>query len=533
MSRPNPKSLTLCTLPAELCAQIVIHLRNPDLSSLSRVSKAWRQTCLSLLWKDIQILTEHQRDSFISKETAAALACYGCYTQSFKTRYPECLLSFMEIEQVFEKDALTVGDNESKRIQLERFDLLLLQDNFFTDTTENTTDATNVRIQSADVVDTTGRTVVLTNQAHNILLNKFLQSSICCSTLRTLRIYRVPYDPTRLLKTIATYLPGLQILYLFTGGGIPYRRMPCLGPETVRLFPENCPSTLRELAFGVKIKGDHPPELCSMSTNQELVRRTRTHPELKILSLPGSMNGYEEEVLVAGEGGFLQGCSELELIESPNNPLDGVISQHQQILVNSRHLRSLEIRHSDLESNVTRGLLPQTHELDTIRARLLATDIITSTLSWGCLLLTTLQIEIGGIPRAGECDPLDKEKSHWIQRRVYRQLGSLVHLQELRLGRACERLDIEDYEAQRQLYSQRQQSQQQQQINEDNKNGSIPGFQQDCLEMSLESDLDLLSNLTELSILDLSRMNHRVGQPELHWMLSHWPNLHTLYGVKM
>ncbi|KAF9539910.1 hypothetical protein EC957_004877 [Mortierella hygrophila] len=454
--------------------------------------------------------------------------------------------------------------------------------------------------------------------------------------------------------------------------------MPCLGPEAGRKFLENCPAGLEELVLGIKVKGDQPPELCSMTLpsdqGQGTIRRTLRHPQLKILSLPGAMNGYEEQVLAAGEGGFLQGCTGLEVIESPNDallrnywitdnntiravlsgegvtgtgvlaplhgrilrrfcasmadtglpqptqeqqqsqlPLPQPIQQHtqaevdpsvrderlansiwaiqainqaaehaatlstdlgspalvvrkevwhtivvhgagplvaqaivhtsshqdgmlvaldlidprgvsgqhiQQILVHSKYLRCLEIRHSDNPS--------ASYGLDPFRTRLLATDIFASSSSWGCLLLTNLHLEIGGIPRSNEStttddSTFDEQESHRIQRQVYRRLSTLTRLQELRLGRACERQDIETYEA-HQPYQETQ-----------NIIGSssekVPGFQRDCLEMTLKSGLDLLGTLKELSILDLSRMDHRVGDPELRWMRWHWPHLQTLRGV--
>ncbi|KAG0376927.1 hypothetical protein BGX24_006995 [Mortierella sp. AD032] len=167
-----------------------------------------------------------------------------------------------------------------------------------------------------------GRNVLMTNESYYILLNKFLRSNICSSTLRTLHIYRVAHNPIRLLESIVLHLTGLRELHLFGGGGIvPYRRMPCLGPKAARMFLENCPTGLEELVFGVKVKGDQPPELCSIHipSEEEKSRSTRTHPHLRILSLPGSMNGFEEQVLAAGENGFLQGCTGLEVIESPND----------------------------------------------------------------------------------------------------------------------------------------------------------------------------------------------------------------------
>ncbi|KAF9154593.1 hypothetical protein BG015_000500 [Linnemannia schmuckeri] len=658
-------------LPAELRTQIVHHLDTPDLALLSRVSKDWRQTCIPYLWKDIQLLTRPQLGGFFGKPATLGLGCYGgCYTRTFKTRFPESIWPLLDVDiQQEKKETEGKQDEEGKkRIQLERFDLLLPQE------------STNLLPSDADP---SGRSIILTNETYYIMLNKFLQTNICTRTLHTLHIYRIPPNPIRLLETIAVYLPGLKVLHLFAGGGVPYRRMPCLGPEAARKFLENCPSGLEELAFGVKIKGDQPPELRSMvlPSDQEQGtsrRKLLTHPELRILSLPGAMNGYEEQVLAAGEGGFLQGCTGLEVIESSNDALlrnywitdnttirtvlsreggagavtesplhgrvlrrfcasmadnglpqptqeqqqsqlplpqpiqqqqpqeevnpserderladsiwaiqrtnqasaehaatlptgpglpafvvrkevwhtivvhgagplvaqaivhtsshqdgmlvalelidpQGVTSQHiQQILVNSKYLRCFEVSHSDTPPTRTSSAL---HGLDPLRTRLLATDMLTAS-KWGCLLLTNLHLEIGGIPRinkstTADTSNFDQQESHRIQRQVYRQLSALTRLQELRLGRACERQDIEDYEAHQHQHQHQQEAQ------------NVPGFQRDCLEMTLESGLDLLLTLTELSVVDLSRMDHCVGVPELQWMRRHWPHLRALRGVSL
>ncbi|KAH7032473.1 hypothetical protein BKA57DRAFT_477300 [Linnemannia elongata] len=667
----NPNDDLVSHLPAELRAQIIAHLDTPDLAILSRVSKDWRQTCIPHLWKEIQLLTKNQMAGFFGKYATVGLGCYGgLYTRAFKTRFPETMWPLLDVdmrqEKAEEEEGMVVEKEGNKRIQLERFDLLLPQ-------------------ESDDLLpsdaDPSGRSIILTNKSYYIILNKFLQTNICMHSLHTLHIYRIPPNPIRVLETIATHLPTLRVLHLFAGGGVPYRRMPCLGPEAARMFLENCPTGLEELVFGVKVKGDQPPELCSMAlpSDQEQGasrRMTSKHPELRILSLPGAMNGYEEQVLAAGEGGFLQGCTGLEVIESPNDALlrnywitdndtiravlsgegvtgtgepaplhgrilrrfcasmadtglpqltqeqqqsqlplpqpiqqqtqevvdpsvrderlansiwaiqttnraaaehaatlpagpgspalvvkkevwhtivvhgagplvaqaivqtsshqdgmlvaldlidpRGVSSEHiQQILVHSKYLRCLEIRHSDN--------LSTSHGLDPPRTRLLVTDMLVSP-CWGYLLLTNLHLEIGGIPRSSESttagdSTFDQQESHRIQRQVYRQLSTLTRLQELRLGRACERQDIETYEA----------HQQHQEAQHTIGNGSekVPGFQRDCLEMTLESGLDLLGTLSELSVLDLSRMDHRVGEPELRWMRRHWPHFRTLRGVSL
>ncbi|KAF9100451.1 hypothetical protein BGX29_006593 [Mortierella sp. GBA35] len=610
---PAQPDLASSPLPAEIRSQITLDLDAHDLFSLSQVSKDWYHTCIPLLWTHIRILTRTQCDRFLTPEAAQALRYYGCHTRSLQTRYPQTLRPFIEIDEHHSKGE-DHDTNGNQRIQLERFDLLLL---LLQDTSTTTIQPSN------NEADPVGRCVILTDHSHLDLLYRFLESATCTTTLQTLHIHRIPNNPVRLLETIASNLPELRVLTLFAGGGVPYRRIPCLGPEVARGFLENCPSKLRELTFGCKAKGGQPPELCTIALPQQQhdevtgQGRTVSHSGLRILSLPGAMNGYGEQVLAAGEGGFLQGCTGLEVIESPNDVVlenywitqsipirtvlseemetpatgsgsgsgsglsasgttttvvsakkdtwhtivvrwaghhvaeaivstsqdhglltalelidpRGVTSQHiQQILVHSRVLRCFQVRHSDTGPSSRPRPGPgaqrqQSSKEDTFtaRTRLLATDIISS--SWGCLFLTTLHLEIGGIPRE---DQQRTEESHRIQRQVHQQLGALTRLQELRLGHACELQAIEEYECQQQ---QQQHHHQDNTRQDKDTNDKVPGFQRDCLEMTLASGLDLLSGLTELSALDLSRMDHRVGPKEFQWMRRHWPKLRTLLGV--
>ncbi|KAF9327816.1 hypothetical protein BG006_008925 [Podila minutissima] len=57
------------------------------------------------------------------------------------------------------------------------------------------------------------------------------------------------------------------------------------------------------------------------------------------------------------------------------------------------------------------------------------------------------------------------------------------------------------------------------------------GYQYECLELTLESGLDLLAGLTSLRVLNVTRMAHRIGINELEWMNVHWPNLKTIAGL--
>ncbi|KAK3837751.1 MAG: hypothetical protein JOS17DRAFT_372965 [Linnemannia elongata] len=93
-----------------------------------------------------------------------------------------------------------------------------------------------------------------------------------------------------------------------------------------------------------------------------------------------------------------------------------------------------------------------------------------------------------------------------LQQEVCQILGSFAALQELSLGVYCEK---------------------------DQTCSFLPRlFQQgDCLELMLESGLDLMSGLDQLRVLNVSRMAHHIGLEEAKWMRAHWPRLHTVLGL--
>ncbi|KAF8944564.1 hypothetical protein BGZ47_004064 [Haplosporangium gracile] len=165
----------------------------------------------------------------------------------------------------------------------------------------------------------------------------------------------------------------------------------------------------------------------------------------------------------------------------------------QAILGSAIHLRSLE---TSCIGDYVKPCL-----------KLLAQDMLLST--WACRWLRILSIEIGGIPRPDikedqhgepipEGHPMHSgtdEESYVIQRRIYRQLGSLVYLEELYLG---------------------------------NSHGEN---QLNCLSMTLESGLDFLDGLQALRVLGVGMMHHRIHTADREWMWRTWCRLETILGM--
>lgn len=61
--------------------------------------------------------------------------------------------------------------------------------------------------------------------------------------------------------------------------------------------------------------------------------------------------------------------------------------------------------------------------------------------------------------------------------------------------------------------------------------GEGEDYQYDCLEMTLESGLDQLKGLNNLRVLDVQRMEQRIGLKEVQWMSQYWPRLREIRGL--
>ncbi|KAH7046415.1 hypothetical protein BKA57DRAFT_466421 [Linnemannia elongata] len=147
---------------------------------------------------------------------------------------------------------------------------------------------------------------------------------------------------------------------------------------------------------------------------------------------------------------------------------------------------------------------------------------------WVCLGLENLKLVITGIARPDlKKDQYGRRltgplhdgtiQGYEMQQIVYSQLGKLTRLQELWLGHDIPDLDDEEN------YHPTEVDGQWRYID--------PDEQFECLEFSLRSGLDLLGGLTELRVLNMDRMNIRVGLSEVQWMASKWPKLEKIVGL--
>ncbi|KAG9064775.1 hypothetical protein KI688_003034 [Linnemannia hyalina] len=156
---------------------------------------------------------------------------------------------------------------------------------------------------------------------------------------------------------------------------------------------------------------------------------------------------------------------------------------------------------------------------------------------WSSKWLKVLHLIISGIPRPdiktdARDQPIpagtpfhtgDMEESRVLQRKVCAQLGALVCLEDLCLGYSLARDMVAETDNEGSDDS------------DDNDGRAVkkynPFLQLTCLELTLESGLDLLSELKSLEFFSIWGMDHRIGRKELYWMQRNWHSVRRVFGL--
>jgi len=135
-----------------------------------------------------------------------------------------------------------------------------------------------------------------------------------------------------------------------------------------------------------------------------------------------------------------------------------------------------------------------------------AADILAS--QWATTALEHIDFKID-VPRVFDGDITDEDDqavtlqtSRNIQRQLLRRLGQQIHLKNLMLGGM-----ITD------------------------ANMGLRMHQRNCVEFTLETGLDELKDLKKFEVISIHYMDHRVGVPELEWMVENWPQISTVIGI--
>ncbi|KAG0257331.1 hypothetical protein DFQ27_005200 [Actinomortierella ambigua] len=378
--------------------------------------------------------------------------------------------------------------------------------------------------------------------------------------IRRLAIH-IAISSSDLLGLLTWHMLNLQDLHLAAlWCGDVQKLLACLpeGVQTVRL------SNVSHTAV-------HPCSTPSGSASAATTTTTmRSHQELRSFYIDGSLKGQEDEVLVS----FLESCSQklqyveglgstfyqnpkivatlkkigfawkvlrensLLLHDSDAEIAEAIARSDQWILIqqlaprvgpltaeaivrHGHHLVTLEVTggrisngHTGLVGSHVQTILCTAPHLKTLRIDwidsshvLNATEILAS--EWATTSLEDVQLKILVerenpflAPHMIATESAVIQSSHNIQRLVLRRFGQQKRMRRLVLGGV---------------------------VMPRGSAWSVPQFS--CLELSLKSGLDELEGLKDLEELNFRSMFHKVGIPELEWMVESLPKLRLLRGI--
>ncbi|KAG0081168.1 hypothetical protein BGZ90_009926 [Linnemannia elongata] len=493
---------------------------------MTLVSKAWHHAYTPFLYSHIPLQNQTQALAFLTPESKAAFLRYRQHIRGFRTRSTRGDVIQQFLNTIVLPNRLRGGVPEPPEVRLT--ELYLTGDKF--------------------------------RKNGNDCVIKILEA--CSSTLRSLQLDVATVASNQhqhllpLLRIICDSMTRLQHLSLFNYLVVQIQ------PLVMRYFLETCPTSLVTLTLGYfqfpiqsKVKDEQTKDPAA-------VRGAKPHPNLKVFSLGAGPRYFEvaavefspeEDQAMADEISSLWKANQ----ETPNNsdkpreawtsiqvkgcPLTspttfGAILESCQHGLQNLHIYLGErIANQDIQTILHTGTALRRLEFHHNWPLLDHRVMLQST--WNCTLLTYLNIHITNIPRpdvmfdwkADRILPLSEraetttttssmqmDESRRIQREVYTRLATLVNLEYLQLGAFCPpHLTVEIT------------------IPHNGKTGSFDrGQQLNCLEMSLDSGLDILSGMKSLKMLYVHSMEHRIGIREMKWFERELPNFQSLFGIR-
>ncbi|KAF9087675.1 hypothetical protein BGX23_007944 [Mortierella sp. AD031] len=499
-------------IPLVVLNLIADRLGPQSLARVALLNKACNKTWTPLLYKTVRIATTLQRRRFMTTKCLQALSRNSQYVTTIQTRYPLTLLPFTDKDEV-------------PQLQLHILDIL--------------TDA---------------RAETLTLEEDQAIVEILARSP----GLVHLSVRRAPLYPVRILMTIVRYQTVLRTLSLFNV--TDYDKIPEGSVELAKVFLDRCSSELETLILALNI-GDmrvaHDPFRYGgpLSATGEVPAAKKKHPKLKVFALVGLQDGSELEWHVLKL--FLPGCTGLQILDGARTQLaDGIVGWVTDC--------------SDVQDGLgqAKGVWPQvifskshpSRPDGDKEDRQLATTIVNITKEKDCrfrpvwhtitlhyyLANTNLTLTAKAIAKRilASCHDLrqfDSFHEEEYSMVMYPELSAKVMVSSPWVCRWLTVLHLEITDIPRpdikadyigdayNEYHLKEQKTKKDEIEEDVVGSNQ--FQMNCLEMSLESGLDLMSGLKELRILDVTFMCHRIGVHELEWMETNWPNLASLRGL--
>ncbi|KAG0078559.1 hypothetical protein BGZ92_001417, partial [Podila epicladia] len=535
------------SLPPDLLREISLFLDEPhDLTQCSLVNKSWSAVFIPCVWRSITITTIWAYRRFFSPEAQAAFLKHAHLVRELRTIY------IPVVERIIQISPGSDPSSDDSQVSCLCTNLTTLNLRVFWRTSA-AGDASAYSKQGT-IDDNACPGYALTPDQELLVLHLVKSNP----SLRNLCIGGYIKDRDRLMAAITdTSLPHLQHLDLFRH----LSRTDALeSREMTRQFLLNCPRTLQNLSLDITHFWD--PD------RQSIVQPPVPHVLLESLSVTSSQ---EDHMLVFNEllDDFIKSCSSrlrdlyigepgqykplqsaLEEIGSGfgreirpewyryTNP-DETFSQRlaqaddwtyinltsnpgkegrltaKSLLERCGQLKILNVGQCAhlFDSRIFHEILGRSANLIELRAAMEDSprlDAMDFTGAWGCKSLKIFDVAIVNVPRpdittgydgrpiAGELFRGTKEESRNVQRRIFGQLAELKDLEVLILGKSS----AQEYWKHRFF-------------NREDATGKVrffdPDFQFSCLDMSLDSGMYLLSELTEMRVLDVTGIAHRIG----------------------
>ncbi|GJJ76806.1 hypothetical protein EMPS_09165 [Entomortierella parvispora] len=528
--------LTLVTVPMETLEVILPYLSQKDLCHCALVSREWNKVLTPFLWQtitippSITIRLNKQADIFSKDEIQQAFNRNASFVRVLHLVLKSMYEQFLPTLDTVSLDP-RVGDSRIYKTGL----LSNL----------HTLELHHIHIQPGEKTLLEERVFALVRQ--NPLIKRFKIS--------------LNMDDQALVQLVTEYMPNLEDFEL---------DMQWQG--NLKEFLENLPESIRKVRMlsALHVEPEPQAQTPTMDGASAMARKVRSHRALESFIISETIEGRKEDVFVR----FLQSCSsKLRVFEGIGAmwcPENKAIAQALSSLgfvwtalrkddlpynipdedtariVTSSPLTVIELFTQHLRSMTVKALIEKCDNLTTLgiveaRAdtpegtsaftgatiqtilskvknlkslyvhsplkahRMIAEDILVS--EWATTTLEYLVVKID-TPRVYEHTTdedegaVDIQRSREIQRSLLRRLGQQKHLKGLVIGGGVVSDSTGNYENQR-----------------------------DCLELSLEAGLDELKDLNRLELLRVHNMYHRIGVPELEWMVQNWPQINHVFGV--
>ncbi|KAF9083775.1 hypothetical protein BGX29_000817 [Mortierella sp. GBA35] len=547
-------------LPPELTDEIASRLHQHDFTQLVRVNKEWNQAWTPYLWKEMTVGKGLLGSTFLTPESQRGLIRQGHHhirTLGIQSEYRTALQLFQDLSALY----LTNLHIRSGQMAEDEFESLVK----VLDKTQ-----THLRVLQIDALPPSEESTTQLLRTISQSLNQLQHLSLFSRFGWPATV--APPVAREFLETCSSELVSLTLGLNFyqeiqsTENTIAMRR-PILGSRTHPRLKRFCLSTgcksdttraILPTVLLTFLRGCTNLEFVDDMIPCSLYQRSWIHGYPRVIGTLRDLMGVHLRELYVSRGhsdmhqdkalALLiadtqltqdKSCPELwRSIYLEVCPIPNTATSRALIEASERGLQKLFVAAGDrLDSRVIQSILHRGQDLREMYFSTLPTLIVSDILHspWACRWLTVLNIRIGGIPRPDVLmdyrgrpipsgTPLHSgtmDGSRAIQRKVYAQLGALVHLQELCLGMWSLTQDLiqetmtdaNGAEAETVFYD--------------------PLLQLTCLEMTLDSGLDLLAGLKDMRMLSVENMEHRIGIRELSCMTRNWANLLSIRGLTL